>query len=187
MLTLSGLIWNLVMKDRSQSKLVLFDEVWTHLMSPSSAQLIGELYRTTRKYNCSILTLSQSVEDFTASPIAPALVNNAATVYLLRHAKGHRKIAAELNLNAREQVVFESLEMRRGEYSEVLVLHGKRHFLSRVVLSPLEYWIATTYPPDLALESRYVAKYPTLSRLELLSKLAVRYPRGAQAEEPNRA
>jgi type IV secretory pathway VirB4 component len=179
LLCLSALIWNVVMRDRTERKLVVFDEVWRFFETPASAKLIAELYRTTRKYNASVLALSQSVQDFMSASISEALMNNAATLYMLKHATAHQEIAAELRLNARELAIFESLEMRRGHYTEALVFHGAHHFLARVVLTPLEYWIATTAPADLALEERYRATYGGLSRLQLLHKLAERYPHGA--------
>jgi hypothetical protein len=183
MVILSGIIWDLVMRDPVERKMVVFDEVWRLLEAPSSAQLIAELYRTSRKYRCSILTLSQSVEDFTSSTVAGALVNNSATVYLLRHRRGREVIARTFNLNPREEFVFGGLEMRRGEYTEALVLHGEHHFLARIVLSPLEYWIATTHPADLELERGFRARHPELSDLQVLTELARRHPRGAP---PNR-
>jgi type IV secretory pathway VirB4 component len=183
---LSGVIWNLVRSDRGRRKIVVFDEVWKFLASPASAQLIAELYRTSRKYHCSILTISQSVEDFTGSPIASALVNNSATTYLLRHRRGHHEVAQAFKLNPRELHVFESLEMRRGEYTEALMLHGDAHFLGRVALTPLEYWIATTHPPDLELEARWAQRYPHLTRLELLKRLAAALPTGAAAPEASK-
>jgi len=171
MLILSGIIWNLVARDRRERKVVVFDECWKHLQTPAAAQLIAELYRTSRKYACSILTISQSVDDFVSSPIAPALTQNSHTVHLLRHQLGHDLVARTFRLNPREAHLFGSLEMRRGEYSEALVLHGDHHFLARIVLSPLEYWIATTHQPDLKLELTMRERHPRLSRLELLELL----------------
>ncbi len=183
MLILSGIIWNLVARDRRERKVVVFDECWKHLQTPAAAQLIAELYRTSRKYACSILTISQSVDDFVSSPIAPALTQNSHTVYLLRHQLGHDLVARTFRLNPREAHLFGSLEMRRGEYSEALVLHGDHHFLARIVLSPLEYWIATTHQPDLKLELTMRERHPRLSRLELLELLAAQYPMGAKSLE----
>ena len=183
MLILSGIIWNLVMRDPTARKIVVFDEVWRLLEAPSSARLIAELYRTSRKYRASILTISQSVEDFTSSTIATALTNNSATVYLLKHRRGHEIVAQQFHLNSREEQVFRGLEMRRGEYTEALVLHGDHHFLARIVLSPLEYWIATSHGPDHELERRLAAEQPHLSRLDLLRLLAARFPHGAGGAE----
>jgi type IV secretory pathway VirB4 component len=179
LLCLSALIWNVVMRDRTEPKLIVFDEVWRLLSSPASADLIAALYRTTRKYKATVLTLSQSAEDFTGSAIATALLNNSSTVYLLKHERGHADIAREFHLNERELAIFQSLEKRRGHYTEALVFRGAHHFRARIVLTPLEYWIATTDPADLALERQMRAKNPNLSRLKLLQKLAHRYPHGA--------
>jgi len=183
MLILSGVIWNLVMRDPNERKMVVFVECWKFLESPASAQLVAELYRTSRKYRTSILTISQSVEDFTSSSIANALTNNSATVYLLKHRRGHDIVAAQFKLNERERYVFESLEMRRGEYTEALVLHGDHHFLARVVLSPLEYWTTTTHPADRAIEDAYRRRHPHLGHLELLELLASDYPKGAASAD----
>jgi hypothetical protein len=183
-LILSGIIWNLVTRDRAEQKIVVFDEVWSLLTNPTAAELLEELYRTSRKYRCSILSISQSVDDFTRSPIAQALVNNSATTYLLRHRAGHEVIAQTFHLNDRETYVFEGLEMRRGEYSEILVLAGRQHhFLARVVLTPLEYWIATTHPADSAVLADLERRSPHLSLLDRLLLCARAYPRGA-TEQP---
>jgi hypothetical protein len=180
LLCLSTLIWQVVMRDRTTRKLVVFDEVWKFFETPTTAKLIGELYRTSRKYKAAVVTISQSMQDFAASPIAAALMNNAATAYLLRHERAHEEIAREFHLNDRELAIFRGLEMRRGHYTEAFVRRGqKHHFLARVVLTPLEYWISTTHPPDLLLEEQYRARHPELSRLELLTRLAARYPHGA--------
>jgi hypothetical protein len=187
MLILSGIIWNLVMREPTARKIVVFDEVWRLLEAPSSARLIAELYRTSRKYRASILTISQSVEDFTASPIATALTNNSATVYLLKHRRGHELVAEQFHLNPREEHVFRSLEMRRGEFTEALILHGEHHFLARIVLSPLEYWIATSHPADHQLEKELWSEQPHLSRMDVLRILAARFPRGASAERDGAA
>lgn len=181
-LILSGLIWNLVMKDASARKLVVFDEVWTLLSTPASAKLLEELYRTSRKYRCAILSISQSVDDFTGSSIAGALVNNSATAYLLRHRSGHAQIAEHFQLNPRERQVFEELEMRRGAYAELLMLAGAaHHFVARIALTPLEYWIATTHPADKAAHRALAAEHPHLGLLDTLHLCAQRWPRGVEA------
>ena len=181
-LILSAIIWNLVTRDPSEPKMVVFDEVWTLLDGRSSARLIEELYRTSRKYRCSILSISQSVDDFTGSSIAPALVNNSATSYLLRHRAGHEVIAQQFHLNERERALFEGLEMRRGEFSEILVLAGREHhFVARVVLTPLEYWIATTHPSDRAAVASLRRKHPELDLFRALRLAARRWPMGIEA------
>jgi conjugal transfer ATP-binding protein TraC len=186
-LILSAMIWNLVTRDTSERKVVVFDEVWTLLSSPASSRLIAELYRTSRKYGCSILSISQSVEDFTTSDIAGALVNNSATAYLLRHRVGHEIVADTFRLNERQQHVFRALEMRRGQYSELLVLSGDRSFVGRVVLTPLEYWIATTHPDDHAALDTMAVRHPDMALLDLLHACADRWPRGVATLDPDAA
>lgn len=181
-LILSGMIWNAVTEDRSERKVVVFDEVWTLLSSPTSVALLEKLYRTARKWNAGILTISQAVSDFTGCAIADALVNNSETAYILRHNVGVEAAVETFKLNDTERKVLEGLESRHGEYSEVLVLSGQeRHFLGRVVLTPLEYWVATTHPPDLAALAKVQAAHPDAPLLEQLQICAARYPHGAPA------
>lgn len=177
-LILSAIIWNLVMRDPGEKKIVVFDEVWTLLGNPAAAELLEELYRTSRKYRCAILSISQSVDDFTGSSIAQALVNNSATTYLLRHRAGHEIIADTFHLNNRERYVFKALEMRRGEFSELLVIAGRHHFLARVVLTPFEYWIATTHPADQALLGRLIHDFPHASLFDVLRHASLLHPGG---------
>src|SRR5262249_38683640 len=96
-----------------------------------------------------------------------------------RHRRGHEVVGQQFHLKEREVEVFRGLEMRRGEFTEALVLHGEHHFLARIVLSPLEYWIATSHPADHALEAELRKAQPHLSRLDLLRVLAARHPHGA--------
>ncbi len=179
MLILSGILWNLVMRDRTERKMIVFDEVWKLLSSPSSAAILEELYRTSRKYRAAILTISQSVDDFSGASIASALMNNSATTYLLRHRRNHAEIGAQFRLNPHEREIFTQLEMRPGKYTEALILHGEHHFLGRIHLSPLEYWIATTHPSDIALEEAVARRVPDRSKFARLCYLAERYPSGA--------
>jgi hypothetical protein len=182
LLILSGTIWDLVKRDPTEKKVIIFDEVWKLLKSKTAQELIEELYRTSRKYRASVVSISQSVEDFVTSPIASALVSNSSTKYLLRHLSGHKAIADTFHLNSQELDLFHGLEMRRGEYSEVLVMAGEHHhFVSRVVLSPLEYWIATTHPPDLAFLALVTQDMPHASLSDVLIECAYRAPNGAEA------
>jgi type IV secretory pathway VirB4 component len=182
-LILAAIIWNLVMRDRNERKVVVFDEVWTLLDDPASVRLLAELYRTARKYRASILAISQSVEDLTRSSVASALVQNSHTRYLLKHEMGHADVAEVFGLNDRELEVFRGLEKRHGEYSEILVCAGKNHFLARVVLTPLEYWIATTDPRDLAAIEEVHRAHPGASTLGVIETCAARWPRGVSLAE----
>jgi hypothetical protein len=177
-LILSAIIWNLVMRDRSERKVVVFDEVWTLLDDPASVRLLAELYRTARKYHASIVAISQSVEDLTKSDVATALVQNSHTRYLLKHEIGHAEVARVFGLNERELEVFRGLEKRHGEYSEVLVCAGARRTVARVVLTPLEYWMATTDPRDLAALGALSRRLAGASQAEILEVCASRWPRG---------
>ena len=151
---------------------------------PKACELIEELYRTSRKYRTSLLTLSQSLEDFERSPIASALLANSATRYVLRHRSGHDALAERLHLTERGTAAFRSLTMRRGEYSEFLLQCGQNHqVVVRLALSPLEYWTTTTHPADLAHLDALASAHPDLSLFQRLELAATEAPKGAWAVE----
>jgi len=176
---LAGIIWDAA-EQTSGNTLIVFDEVWTLLSDPVSARLIEELYRTLRKYGAGILSISQSVNDFLSSPASAAIMNNSIVRYLLRHEQGHDQVAEAFGLNDRELSLFRQLNMVKGQYSEILVHFGNRHFVGRVRPTPLEYWIATTDGRDKELESELRARSPNASKAEILKALARNFPRGAR-------
>ena len=86
-----------------------------------------------------------------------------------------------LRLNDTEAALIASLHQRRGEYSEAFLMAEDNRTLVRVAPTPLEYWIATTDPRDLAV----IQKEATSGKpqLELLRELSLRYPKGIVASK----
>jgi hypothetical protein len=63
--------------------------------------------------------------------------------------KGDTKILSEtLKLNATELKLIQSLEQRKGLYSEGFFIAGEARQIIRIQPSPLEYWISTSDSRD---------------------------------------
>ena len=58
---------------------------------------------------------------------------------------------------------------------------GEQHAVVAIEPTPLEYWIATTDPRDLAKFEEIQKNSPNLSQLEVLTQLSESYPRGVVA------
>jgi conjugal transfer ATP-binding protein TraC len=159
-------------------KILVLDECWQLLKESQGTELVEVFYRTARKLNAGVLSISQNPEDFLESKISGVMVNNSPIKYILRLKKGHEKLVS-FGLNENEIVAARELEVRPGQYSEVFIKFDDHGVIAKVEPNPLEYWIATTDPADLAQESNLRAAEPLKTNLELFETLARKFPGGA--------
>ena len=184
MMVLSSYVWNMIARRRRGLAWVIYDECWKLLRDPTAATLLEELYRTARKLDAGVISVTQKIADFLASPSAQAVLSNAESTFLLRHKDQHELVAKLVQLNARELRLFKSLEFRKGFFSEVFFKPGDESVdeaaLLRFYPGPLDYWFNTTDPTDRELELEVVRSRGG-DRAAALRELALRYPNGAVA------
>jgi len=184
MMILTSYVWTMISRPRKGLAWVIYDECWKLLSDPTAAKLQEELYRTARKLNAGVISVTQRLDDFLASPGAQAVLANAENTYLLRHTTSHETVAKMTNLNPREFALFKSLETRKGFFSEVLFKPAEGSVDQPAVLryyaGPLDYWLNTTDPIDRELEQETLAKLGG-DRATALRRLATDFPNGAIA------
>lgn len=176
---ITDFVWREVQKDRSRMKFLVFDECWKLLEDASGAAFIGEVFRTFRKYYASAIAISQNIDDFAKSKIATAILSNSSIKWILRQ-KGADKdrLKDVLSLNPNEVALISSLGQERGSYSEAFLMVEDRRTVVSIETTPLEYWLATTDPRDLAMLEQRKKDNPTLVQTELLAKVAAEFPKG---------
>lgn len=104
--------------------------------------------RTLRKTGSGITFITQGVEEIVQSSIGSAILNNTATKLILQQ-QGDTKVLREtLRLNSQETHLIESLERKKGVFSEVFLMKGDTRQVLRIVPSPIEYWISTSDAAD---------------------------------------
>ncbi len=172
LLLLADIIWRRAEKDHRVRKLVIMDEVWAMLDIPQARKLIVELYRRARRYNTAIYSISQSIMDFTA---IPGIIQNTTYFFLgMLPRMEHQEIKRILNVPDSVLEALASLKMVRGKFSEWVFytfLNGvPEGEVIRVEPSPLEYWIYTTNPADMAKRAALVQQ--GYSVVEAARKLA---------------
>ncbi|MFA5391780.1 MAG: ATP-binding protein, partial [Candidatus Omnitrophota bacterium] len=168
-------------------KILVLDECWQLLKESQGTELVEVFYRTARKLNAGVLSISQNPEDFLESKISGVMVNNSPIKYILRLKKGHEKLAA-FSLNENEILAARELEVRPGHYSEVFIKFDDHGVIAKVEPNPLEYWIATTDPADLAQETKLRTQEPRKTDFEIFETLARLFPGGAsKPREDSRA
>ena len=164
----------------SQRKIIVFDEVWSLLKSEEGAVFIEELYRTMRKYNAMVLSITQDIADFADSSIARALLSNTYQYIILRQTNtgNSERIREILDLNSSEEELIKSVTQIPGLFSEIfLKIAGVGSGKMCIAPSPIEYWFATTKAEDKSLIQNYLNQGMPLEKT--LRQLAERFPHGA--------
>jgi len=178
-LVLNMMIKNRIKTDFNVPKMIIFDETWALLKTQEGAAFLEELYRTVRKYNCMVMSISQDLDDFAASPSAGALITNTYQYFILRQASAVHvdKIQQLLKLSDEECGAIHNLGFKKGFYSEFFFkLIGVGSSVMAVVPSPVEYWLATTDAKDT--NSFISCLKDGLSVVDAAAELARRYPHG---------
>jgi conjugal transfer ATP-binding protein TraC len=187
LLVCANLIWNqLKHLDRSENKLIVFDEAWALVQNEAGANLLQSLYRTARKFNGSVFAISQSATDILNTPVKDAIVNNTSTFFLQKHNHGFEAAVQICSLNHRQEELLRGLEYRRGEYADCLMVDkvkGEAAVL-RLAPTPFDLWLNTTNPNDMAFREQ-LQQEKGLSLLETIRVLAEQFPKGAPDAKTN--
>ncbi|MFH1414916.1 MAG: ATP-binding protein [Elusimicrobiota bacterium] len=159
------------LKDISLRKYIVIDEGWQFFSDPIGALLIIDLYRTARKFNGAVMSISQNPVDFLKSAAADSIISNSPIKYILRLQSDHDTLPKFL-LNEKQIEQIRNLSTVRGRYSEVFLEFGGRSTVLRIQPSKVDYWVCTTDPDDFNREQELKQEYPDLSQVEIIKMLA---------------
>jgi len=170
-----------------QPSIVLLDECWALLESPILASVVVQLFRTARKRNASVWGISQTPEDFVGTPDKPnehgaGIVKNATTKIIGKQPGDMRALRDHLHLNETALNQIKTFaHPKKGHSADFLIAIGEKaestHAI-RIVPSPVDYWITTTYPRERTYRSWWLARRAGIPLIEAYEALAERYPRG---------
>ena len=160
MLPLIEHIWQAI-ADPAKPVLLILDEGWKLLEHPASARFLTEVARTGRHHGIVSLNLSQFVTDYTG-PTGSAVLDNAAVALLL---KQHPKLLPHaqqiFGLSDDERQALARLATVKGVHAGAY-LHAEEGADSGVVrlwVTPEEYWLCTSHPPEQRLRQAAVARH----------------------------
>lgn len=172
-LILTNFILEQVEAERTIPKRVLLDEAWDLLKSPAASSFMEYAARTFRKTGSGITFITQGVEEIIASGMGPAILNNTATKLVMLQKGDTAVLRDALKLNSQELRLIQSLEQRKGQFSEGFLMEGESRQVIRIEPSPLEYWISTSDARDNQfLESLKADGLPLEDALKKASELA---------------
>ncbi|HKD78878.1 MAG TPA: hypothetical protein VKH81_04245 [Candidatus Angelobacter sp.] len=170
-----------------QPSITVLDECWFLLDSPVLAPEVVQLFRTARKRNASVWGISQTAEDFVGSEAKPrvhgaGIVKNSTTKIVGQQPGDMRALREHLHLNetALHQIKHFSAP-RKGRSADALIVVGEKaettHTI-RMVPTPLDYWITTTYARERTYRAWWISQQKDLPLLEAYRQLATKYPFG---------
>lgn len=175
-----------------QPSITVLDECWFLLDSPTLAPEVVQLFRTARKRNASVWGISQTVEDFVGTESqprehGPGILKNASTKIIGQQPGDMSPLVNHLYLNpvALNEVKRFSAP-RKGESAEALLVLGEKAETTqtiRIVPTPVDYWICTTFPRERKYRDWLLKKSTDRPPFETYQELARKFPRGL-AEVP---
>ncbi|MFI5342791.1 MAG: type IV secretion system protein TraC [Chlamydiales bacterium] len=140
--------------DRKTPFYICIDEAWDLLRGNQTGVFIETLARRLRKYYGSLVIGTQGIEDFYATPGAQAAFENSDWTCLLASKKSSISLLVEngkLHFSEYQQKAMESVTMRQGEYSEVMICDSQGGYsISRLVLDPFSQLLYTTKAKEYA-------------------------------------
>jgi type IV secretory pathway VirB4 component len=167
--------------------IVLLDECWALLESPILAGVVVQLFRTARKRNASVWGISQTPEDFVGTPDRPnehgaGIVKNATTKIIGKQPGDMTALREHVHLNETALNQIKTFaHPKKGHSAEFLIAIGEKadstHAI-RIVPSPVDYWITTTYARERVFRKWWLRRHQELPLIQAYEELAAKYPRG---------
>ena len=159
--------------DRSIPKALLLDEAWQMLRGGAMADFIETYARTCRKYGASLVTATQSLNDYYKSAGSIAALENSDWFVILQQKpetiadfKKHDRFEMDDYTDA----LLRSLKINGREYSDILIKGPETLAVGRLVLDPFSATVYSSSPAVYAAIEGLVAQ--GLSMDEAIERIA---------------
>jgi type IV secretory pathway VirB4 component len=176
-----------------QPSITVLDECWFLLDSPVLAPEVVQLFRTARKRNASVWGISQTAEDFVGSESKPrahgaGIIKNSTTKIVGQQPGDMTAMREHLHLNETTlNQVKQFSAPRKGRSADALIVIGEKaettHTI-RLVPTPIEYWITTTYARERIYRAWWLSEHKAVPVLEAYQELAHKFPFGLADVDP---
>ncbi|MBY0315638.1 MAG: ATP-binding protein [Bdellovibrionales bacterium] len=173
LLLLTSYIQDLSTGDFSKKYLLIIDEAERLFKTEMAKEFAITCYRTWRKFNSAVWSLSQNYKDFLSSEeIKDSLLPNVNNLIILRQRKiDWSHFQKTFDFNDTQVTAIKSLEISKGKFSEFYYQQGDKDIVLKIEPDPLSYWICTTDPLDKMKISECVEKNSGKSLIECLEIL----------------
>ncbi|MBN9142429.1 MULTISPECIES: TraC family protein [unclassified Novosphingobium] len=159
--------------DRQIPKALIIDEAWQMLVGGAMADFVEAYARTCRKYGASLVTATQSVNDFYKSAGSQAAFENSDWALLLQQkAESIADIrkSARFDMSTYTETLLRSLKRQGSEYSDILVRGPDGEFVGRLVLDLYSATLYSSSPKTFQrIEAAVAAGYGMANAIEIVA------------------
>jgi conjugal transfer ATP-binding protein TraC len=135
--------------DRSRRKALIMDEAWQMLRGGAMAEFVETYARTCRKYGASLVTATQSLNDYYKSDGSIAALENSDWFLILQQKPESISDfikADRFEMSTGTETMMRSLKRNGTEYSDVMIKGPETLALGRLVLDPYSATIYSSSP-----------------------------------------
>ncbi len=159
---------NLYLSDRSQRRIVIFDEAWQFFSGSGSsngetsllARIIVEGYRRARKYGGSFITITQSLLDLAMfGDVGQVILSNSAYKFLLQSGDFEKARSKKLiDYSDFVMKLLKSVRSPKPRYSEIFFDSPVGMGIARLLVDPFSYYLYTSEVEENTMIEKLVKK-----------------------------
>ncbi|MDO8493312.1 MAG: DUF87 domain-containing protein [bacterium] len=137
-------IWNAIRRNL-RKRLLVVDEAWWMMKSEDTASFLFGLAKRCRKYYLGLLTITQDVADFMASPYGKPIITNSSIQFLMKQSPAAIDVLQKtFNLTDEEKYL-----LLESDVGEGIFFAGMKHVAIKVIASYTEDQIITSDPSQI--------------------------------------
>lgn len=142
----SGL-WATIQKNTARFGFVVLDEVAFTLLK-AQPSFVDELISTVRKYNTSVIVITQDLEKITSNSAGASILQNTQVKAILQQRGDPKNFAEPLQLTEEDLTAIRRLSRRKGSFSDIFLLVDERRIVIRYAPNLFEYMLSTSVPQE---------------------------------------
>jgi len=154
--------------DRTIRTLLLIDEAWSLLHGNGSQEFVEGIARRARKYNGSIVTGTQSIDDYYKNAAATAAIQNTDWYFILAQSPNvieSMKKSGRILMTEDMESALKSVKTISGQYSEVMIYNASLGWsIGRLILDPYSVALYSSKGEEFAKIKALKAQGYTLSQ-----------------------
>lgn len=141
-------LWGRIRRAAGQKfSYIVLDEVAFSLLR-LQPDFVDELVATLRKYYAGAIIVVQDLEKITSNSAGASILQNTQSKAILQQRGDPRNYCEALALSSIDQMAIESLDRRKGSFSDIFLIRDNDRTVIRHSPGSLEYWLSTTEPED---------------------------------------
>jgi len=166
--------------ENREKKHIIIDEFATTMKHQTGATLCEMIAKNNRKHGGSLTCISQELNDFLINPAAQTVYQQSIYKWFLKLDDNLNAFKDHLKLTSSDVHIINNLHTEKGSHSEAYLVYDKKKALIVLRPDPLNYWSCTTDAKDLLMYEAYCRHYTAHAMIDILKKLAEKYPKGVQ-------